>query len=938
MPMIGTPRGGDTMRGREAGVMDFGQEAGRARDLQWVLLVVCLVATVLLYWYAKSVQGDLARSQFERLAEQVRNAVAARAEIYAGVLHSARGLILGPESVSPEEWRRFVESLDAANRYAGFGEVIAVSHVPITEHPAFLSRRQQADPRFAITPEGVRPDYLVVTHLGDTAAVGMAPGLDIGTDPVMREAAERARDTGSLAVTGARSANHGVENSVDLYMFLPVYRSSVTPDDLEVRRAALRGWVGARVRSDGLMGGLVGGPTPHIQFQAFDARAAPPGTLLFDSALGDQAPGSAGESVLTETTHLVVGGRTWTLRFVSTPAFEAAHATSQPVIVLIVGIALSFALWSVAHLLATSRARAAAIAERMTQASRESEDRAMEAEQRLMDAIESVSEGFALWDADDRLVLFNNRYRELYPLMADRIRQGARFQDVIRLALERGQFAGVDDVGEWWSRRLEAHLNPRHPAEYALADGRWLLVSERRTADGGVVGVSTDITELKRRETDLERSEERYRSLIELSPNAIIVHKDNRILYVNPAAVALTRAPDNAALIGSRVADLVHPDYRPTSGEPLSAPPEGAESAPHIETKLVCLDGSVIDVEAGLRATTFAGESAQQTILTDITERKRAEAALRESEQRFRDIAGAASDWFWELGADLRFTYVSNRFFTVVPVRRESMLGKTHAEVAGEAQVAAEPKKWNGHAADLAARRPFRDFSYTIVDDDGADHHVRENGVPIIDEAGNFRGYRGTGTNVTELRKAEEQLRRMARHDALTGLPNRYLFMDRLSGAMARSRRNGTKVALLFVDLDNFKPVNDKLGHEAGDLLLRKMADRLTGCVRETDTVARYGGDEFTIIMTDVTDVTAAANVASNLLGAVSNPFNLDGHEAVVGGSIGIAVYPDDAETTDGLIRQADGAMYEAKGQGKNCFRFATPPTPVTPIDRRTSR
>ncbi len=174
-----------------------------------------------------------------------------------------------------------------------------------------------------------------------------------------------------------------------------------------------------------------------------------------------------------------------------------------------------------------------------------------------------------------------------------------------------------------------------------------------------------------------------------------------------------------------------------------------------------------------------------------------------------------------------------------------------------------------------------------------------------------------------ERKRSEERLAYMAQYDHLTGLTNRALFQDRLEQALARAKRSGALVALMFLDLDRFKAVNDTLGHGTGDLLLKKVAERLEGSVRETDTVARIGGDEFGIILEGLTEAQDAALVARKIIDKLVQPFVLDGHEVFVTTSIGIAVYP--SSNGDSLLTDADSAMYCAKEQGRNTYRFHTP-------------
>ena len=178
-------------------------------------------------------------------------------------------------------------------------------------------------------------------------------------------------------------------------------------------------------------------------------------------------------------------------------------------------------------------------------------------------------------------------------------------------------------------------------------------------------------------------------------------------------------------------------------------------------------------------------------------------------------------------------------------------------------------------------------------------------------------------TDLTEYRLAEQQIAYMASHDGVTGLPNRSLFMDRLWLAIAGARRNRTKAAVLFIDLDGFKAVNDRLGHEAGDMILHQVAVRLVARVRASDTVARYGGDEFTVILNQISNAQDVGRVAQSIVDELSRPFTAKRETVMIGASVGIALYPEHSENPDSLIRIADKAMYEVKHSGKRGYRMA---------------
>jgi diguanylate cyclase (GGDEF)-like protein len=179
--------------------------------------------------------------------------------------------------------------------------------------------------------------------------------------------------------------------------------------------------------------------------------------------------------------------------------------------------------------------------------------------------------------------------------------------------------------------------------------------------------------------------------------------------------------------------------------------------------------------------------------------------------------------------------------------------------------------------------------------------------------------------DITELVDAEERIRHLAHHDPLTGLPNRLLLQDRLEQALGRARRARTSVAVMLVDLDDFKTVNDTLGHLSGDELIRRVAQRLRGSVRESDTVARLGGDEFAIVQTDLHEAAGAAVLARKAISALRDPFDLEGRPALVGASIGIALFPQDGEGLESLLRHADVALYRAKAERRSRFAFFRP-------------
>lgn len=306
---------------------------------------------------------------------------------------------------------------------------------------------------------------------------------------------------------------------------------------------------------------------------------------------------------------------------------------------------------------------------------------------------------------------------------------------------------------------------------------------------------------------------------------------------------------------------------------------------------------------------------------TDISQRLRIEAALRASEQRFRDLVSLSTDWYWELDTALRFTRVSGVAVEQAGHPDDQVLGRRRWELPFIRGVA--EAEWAAHRATLEARLPFREFVYQIVRADGETRWFSVGGNPAFDEQGDFAGYHGVGTDITERVRAAEQYRHLAHHDTLTGLPNRRLLTDRLDQALASARRTGRQIALLLLDLDNFKTINDSLGHSAGDAVLGAVAQRLRDTVREADTVARLGGDEFIVLLADLAQAHDATRVAGKIVDAVSAPVRAGTQDFILGASIGVALFPLHASDSEALLQHADIAMYAAKRAGGSCFRLA---------------
>jgi diguanylate cyclase (GGDEF)-like protein/PAS domain S-box-containing protein len=312
---------------------------------------------------------------------------------------------------------------------------------------------------------------------------------------------------------------------------------------------------------------------------------------------------------------------------------------------------------------------------------------------------------------------------------------------------------------------------------------------------------------------------------------------------------------------------------------------------------------------------------------TDVTDYLATQEALRQSEARWRSLTQLSSDWYWEQDADLRFVRLEGSAQQSLGMLHEEHYGLRRWELP---DAWASDAQWRQHRAQLEAHAPFHDFEMQRKAPDGSLVWVSISGEPIFDSDGGFSGYRGVARNITQQKHAESEIQRLAFFDELTRLPNRRLLLERMERAAAVCERSSEHGALLFLDLDNFKQINDTLGHEWGDELLRQAAQRLEGCVRATDTVARLGGDEFVVVLQGLNCVqhiaaNEAETVAQKILIRLHQPYVLVGNEVHCTSSIGIALFHDARTPMLELLQRADMAMYQAKAKGRNALCFYAP-------------
>ena len=440
------------------------------------------------------------------------------------------------------------------------------------------------------------------------------------------------------------------------------------------------------------------------------------------------------------------------------------------------------------------------------------------------------------------------------------------------------------------------------------------------------VGVSQDITERKLAEEALRTSEERYRIAFRTSPDAIAVNRvaDGCYVDINDGFERITGWQSHE-VVGKTSVELgiwASAEDRQQMVEKLNR--DGF--CENLQFRFRRKDGRELVALMTIHAISVNGTKCLMSVTRDITERIRIEDSLKQKERYQRALLDNFPFAVWLKDVESRFLSVNTGFVRTFGKKDPAeLIGRNDFDIAPHDMA-------EGYRADdreVMASRQTKSVEELILTE-GERKWFETVKAPVIGDNGELLGTVGFARDITERKTTDEEIKRLAFYDSLTHLPNRRLLHDRLKHALASSTRSGKPVAVLFIDLDNFKTLNDTLGHHVGDLLLQQVADRLSACVREGDTVARLGGDEFVVVLEDLSNAlyeaaTHAENVGEKILASLNQPYDLAGHPCASTPSIGIALFADPETTIDELMKRADVAMYQAKDAGRNTLRFFDP-------------
>lgn len=447
---------------------------------------------------------------------------------------------------------------------------------------------------------------------------------------------------------------------------------------------------------------------------------------------------------------------------------------------------------------------------------------------------------------------------------------------------------------------------------YYLFNGS--VIRDEHGEINGAFLVGADITAQKTLAQELKISVENYDKLLENAPNPILITKDGILLFANPQAATSLGFERYDEVIGKHLFDFIHPDDFHDVLQRMKLL-EAGEKLDFVENKIVQADGSIRIVENSSIKVVYQGLEAILTVGRDVTERNRVREQLDKSRQQYQSLFAFHPDAVFML--DLEGTYVStNAACYTLTGYTEDLVGKPflpllnpddHQRVLMHFQKTIEGEPQNYECSIFHKKGHFITLNIT--------------NVPIVVD-GETVGVYGIAKDLTEQIKMQEKIHHMAYYDSLTNLPNRLHLNERLKEVITESEQKGQLFAVLFIDLDRFKFVNDTMGHDVGDLLLKEVAKRLQLSTRDQDMVSRLGGDEFIILLNNV-QKDEVSLIAHRVLDHFRTPLDLGSMgEVLISPSIGISIYPDDAKTIDAIIKFADMAMYMAKAKGRNNFQY----------------
>jgi diguanylate cyclase (GGDEF)-like protein/PAS domain S-box-containing protein len=408
-----------------------------------------------------------------------------------------------------------------------------------------------------------------------------------------------------------------------------------------------------------------------------------------------------------------------------------------------------------------------------------------------------------------------------------------------------------------------------------------------------------------------------FKSILDRMNNLVCLCHNFAIDYVNPVGLNILGITEGEEIRGKSISDFFHPDYAEFADLTLH---ELAAEQSLFSLKLVTATNNVLDVEMWVSELPQTDHFMVE--VRDITSHMRAAKTLQSREQWLEGIINTVADGIISLDDQGDIKSFNSAAEQIFGFSADEMIGKNLRQLVPDAHADSvlrqENEQGSGNSDWVRGLGTLKEMTGRKK---SGDEFIMEMAVREL-QHGEQMSFTGIIRDITERKRIEEQIRTMAHFDTVTSLPNRNLLSDRLEEAIKRSNRGNHKIAILYIDLNKFKPINDELGHDAGDRALRFVAEQMKDAVRDSDTVARVGGDEFVVLLENVSGEEAVENIATKVLSRIAEPINFSSGARSLGAAIGVALHPVHGNNRDELMTSADKAMYKAKETGESCYRF----------------
>lgn len=866
------------------------------------------------------VAGKMAETESVRLEaaynvtfNQAVDAVVGKINAYEEMLRATQGLFYVSPDLSREDFANFYQSLKLEENYPGIqglGYVVALS--PEQKQTHINAVRQSGMMSYDIYPQGVRDKYTSNLYIEPVTKKNMrALGFDMYADNTRREAMEQAVNTGKASITEKVFLKQdGSDSTINgLLMYLPVYIDASESDVAIDQRTIHSGWVYAVFRIDDVLQDVLVTHKNVGLLNIYDDGADKTESLLLS------LPGIASEDSFSLQKSYEVGGRTWS--FVGQPDREFAHSIvrNNTWITWIIGIVISLLFALVIAAIAKSRVNAIRIASQMTKSYRQNA-------RRLALATEAAEIAIWEWDVETNIIMFDSMASTVFGLASSTEHMDyTEFEKLIHDAdLLPFRVAVEQSIKQHKSFEIRSRI--LHGSEIRMIHTSAELYFNDAGQLLSLVGVSYDITEDWQHQKMILETEQRWKHALEGSGAGVWDWDvtNNVVVFSDKLLAMLGYAPGEIIGQMEHWLKLIHPQDIERVTADINRMLSGEKPEYRNEHRILSKDGSwkwmLGSATVGERDTQGNPIRVIGTKI-DISWRKQAELALQQSEERFRNAFDTAAIGMAIVGLDGRWVEVNGALCRMLGYSEEELMDKTFVDVTHPDDLDLDleyvRKLLNGDLEHYQMEKRYFHKTGDII-------FVLLSVSLVRNEKGEVIHFISQIEDVTARKSESDRIRQMAYHDTLTGLPNRRLFDEHISHTLAHAKRVGYPIALMFVDIDHFKQINDTHGHDVGDEILKSVADRMTHCLRQTDTLSRVGGDEFVILLTELKKPDDAKLVAEHILETVSQPLHVNTHDFHITLSIGVAIFPGDAEneTVSELTKKADLALYEVKSAGRN--------------------